>query len=123
VGVTRPSHLIDMTRVLSIVMAILLAVSGLPLTAGVLTQSAHACCLAHGAHHCATVDDGETGAAFNAVCPHHAGKMLTGGTVFTLTRGNPNALGAADRLSVPTKTSTSHSSILRRSGRAPPVLI
>lgn len=123
-GVIVRLQLTDMKRlVASIVIALLLASSGLPLTAGMATQSDHACCRAHGAHHCVTPEPSDSGTAFTTACPHHAGKLLIGNTAVTLLRRSFPAPVDINPLIASSQSSASNSSLLQRSGRAPPSLI
>jgi hypothetical protein len=94
VGVTCLPHLTDMKRVLvSFVMAIVLAGSGLPLTASALTPSAHACCRAQGAHHCAESARDDNEVAFTAACPYHASAISErrAGAVLALFLSTPDS--------------------------------
>jgi hypothetical protein len=113
-----------MKRVLvSFVMAIVLAGSGLPLTASALTPSAHACCRAQGAHHCSESASDGNEVAFTAVCPYHA-------SAINLVRSALASSGVQSQSSLysyplPIRRSSiaARRNFLRASGRAPPALI
>lgn len=68
--------------VASLVVAVLVAVLGVPFLAGVTTQD-HACCRAHGVHHCADTNPGDE-PSFSASCPHHGSAVLFSGAVANL---------------------------------------
>jgi hypothetical protein len=104
----------------SIVVALVLAMMGLPLVASSMTRTTHACCLAHGAHHCADSHDGNAEHGFSAQCPYHASTMFFCGVTSLLGTYSATIPVASSSVSQDLTASGSRRNSFQPVGRAPP---
>jgi hypothetical protein len=88
--------------------------------AAALAMPAHACCFAHGEHHCASAASPSGEPAVSAPCPHHGGRAISSSVLAATPRPTQCSTTASDFVVISHDSPVPPISVAHADGRAPP---